>query len=90
MKRTIGAALLSLALAGSAVAAQKTETIKVDGWHSSGDAYKTEAALRSVKGVKQCSANKGTGEVTVTYDDAATNRAAIEKAVASAGYAVKK
>src|SRR3954451_5921345 len=32
----------------------ETETLKVDGWHSSGDAYKTEAALRSVKGVKQC------------------------------------
>jgi copper chaperone CopZ len=90
VKRTIRAALLFLGLATAGRAAEKTETLKVDGWHSSGDAYKTEAALRSLKGVKQCSADKGKGEVTVTYDDAATNRGAIEKAVASAGYAVKK
>ena len=90
MKRTIGAALLSLALAGSAVAAQKTETIKVDGWHSSGDAYKTELALRAVKGVVKADADRGQSAVIVTYDDSATNRSALEKAVSGAGYSVKK
>ena len=34
--------------------------------------------------------DKVKAELTVTYDDAATNRAAIEKAVAGAGYSVKK
>lgn len=90
MKRTVRAALLSLGLVTAARAAEKTETLKVDGWHSSGDAYKTEAALRSLKGVVRASADKNKGEVTVTYDDAATNKAAIEKAVSGAGYAVKK
>jgi periplasmic mercuric ion binding protein len=90
VKRTIRAALLSLGLVASAQAAEKTETLKVDGWHSSGDAYKTEQAVRSVKGVMRASADKGKGEVTVTYDDAHTSRAAIEKAVAGAGYSVKK
>jgi periplasmic mercuric ion binding protein len=90
VKRTIRAALLSLGLVTAAHAAEKTETLKVDGWHSSGDAYKTEQAVRSVKGVTRAAADKGKGEVTVTYDDAHTSRAAIEKAVASAGYAVKR
>jgi len=90
VKRTIRAALFSLGLATAAGAAEKTETVKVDGWHSSGDAYKTEQALRSLKGVVRAAADRGKGEVTVTYDDAATNRSAIEKAVAGAGYAVKK
>ena len=90
MKRTIRAALLSLGLAVAAAAAQKADTLKVDGWHSSGDAYKAEQAVRAVKGVSKASADKAKGELTVTYDDAATSRAAIEKAVAGAGYSVKK
>jgi copper chaperone CopZ len=90
VKRTIRTALLSLGLAGSAIAAQKTDTLKIDGWHSSGDAYKAEQAVRGVKGVVKADADKRTGVLTVTYDDAATNRSAIEKAVAGAGYSVKK
>jgi copper chaperone CopZ len=82
--------LLSLGLAAAAGAAEKTDTLKVDGWHSSGDAYKAEQAVRSVKGVVQVSSDKVKAELTVTYDDAATNRTAIEKAVAGAGYSVKK
>jgi copper chaperone CopZ len=90
VKRIIRAALLSLGLATAAGAAEKTDTLKIDGFHSSGDAYKAEQAVRSVKGVVRASADKGTGQLTVTYDDAATNRSAIEKAVAGAGYSVKK
>jgi copper chaperone CopZ len=90
VKRTIGAVLLSWGLATAALAADKTETLKVDGWHSSGDAYKTEQAVRALKGVKNAAVDRRKGEVTVTYDDGATNRSAIEKAVAGAGYAIKK
>ena len=90
MKRTIRTALLSLALGTAAAAAEKTDSIKVEGWHSSGDAYKAEQAVRGVKGVVKADADKRTGVLTVTYDDAATNRSAIEKAVAGAGYSVKK
>jgi len=90
VKRTIRAALLFLGLATAAAAAQKTDTLKVDGWHSSGDIYKSEQAVRAVKGVAKVSSDKGKAELTVTYDDATTSRAAIEKAVAGAGYSVKK
>ena len=90
MKRSFRAALLSFALATAALAAEKTETLKIDGWHSSGDAYKTELAVRSLKGVASAAADRGKSELTVTYDDAVTNRSAIDKAVAGAGYAVKK
>jgi len=34
----------------AARAAEKTETIKIAGWHSKGDAYKTEVSVRAVKG----------------------------------------
>jgi len=90
VKRTFRAALLFLGLATVAAAAQKTDTLKVAGWHSSGDAYKSEQAVRAVKGVVRVETDKVKAELTVTYDDAATNRAAIEKAVAGAGYSVKK
>jgi len=90
VKRIIRTALLFLGLGTAVAAAQKTDTIKVDGWHSSGDAYKAEQAVRAVKGVVKADADKRGGVLTVTYDDAATNRAAIEKAVAGAGYSVKK
>ena len=42
-------ALGALLCASVAHAEEKTETIKVAGWHSKGDAYKTEAALRAVR-----------------------------------------
>jgi copper chaperone CopZ len=90
VKRIIRAALLSFGLATAAGAAEKTDTLKVDGWHSSGDAYKSEQAVRAVKGVVRVSTDKDKSELTVTWDDAATNRPAIEKAVAGAGYSVKK
>jgi copper chaperone CopZ len=71
-------------------AAEKTETIKVAGWHSKGDAYKTEAALRAVKGVSDASADFGKAAVTVKYDDAHASRQRLEKAIADAGYSATK
>jgi copper chaperone CopZ len=71
-------------------AAEKTETIKVVGWHSKGDAYKTEAALRAVKGVSNASADFDKSAVTVTYDDAQASRQRLDKAVAEAGYSPAK
>jgi mercuric ion binding protein len=79
--------LLSAALVR---AAEKTETIKVSGWHSKGDAYKTEAALRAVKGVSNASADFAKGAVTVTYEDTQASRQRLEKAVADAGYSATK
>jgi len=83
-------ALGALLCAALVRAAEKTETIKVAGWHSKGDAYKTEAALRAVKGVSNASADFGKSAVTVTYDDGQASRQRLEKAVADAGYSPSK
>jgi Cu+-exporting ATPase len=83
-------ALGALLCAPLARAAEKNDTIKVAGWHSKGDAYKTEAALRAVKGVRNASADFAKGTVSVTYDDAQASRQRLEKAVADAGYSAAK
>jgi copper chaperone CopZ len=87
------ALLLAAALAilsAPAFAAEKKETIKVDGWHCGGCAARTETALKDVKGVSSASADKKKKEVTVTYDDAVAKRADLDKAIADAGFKVAK
>ena len=44
--------LIALLLSLAARAAEQTLSLKIDGWHSKGDGYKTEAAVRAVQGVK--------------------------------------
>lgn len=91
MKKTLRGLVAVVALAGSAAfAAEKTETLKVSGWHCGGCAARTEAALKDVKGVTSAKADKNAKEVTVTYDDSKAKPADIEKAIADAGYAVDK
>src|SRR5262249_55416252 len=85
MKMLLAALLLSLAVQ----AAEQTLTLKVDGWHSKGDAYKTEQAVREVKGVTRASADVAAKQITVVYDDAAASAGSIEKAIAGAGYAAR-
>jgi mercuric ion binding protein len=76
----------SLLMATAANAAQKSVSLKVSGWHSKGDAFKTEEAVRGVKGVSAVQSDVPSKRLTVTFDDAATNNAAILKAVTDAGY----
>ncbi|HWE23042.1 MAG TPA: heavy-metal-associated domain-containing protein [Myxococcales bacterium] len=90
MKTRTAVMLAALLLAPVASAAEKKETIKVAGWHSKGDAYKTEAALRAVKGVSNAAADFGSASVTVTYEDTQVSRQRLEKAVADAGYTPAK
>jgi copper chaperone CopZ len=90
MKTLFTGLALALALSTSALAAEKTESIKVAGWHCGGCAAKTESALKDLKGVSVASANKVTKQVTVTYDDAKVKRADLEKAIAEAGFAAEK
>jgi len=78
MKKIIAGSLLASALSFGALAAEKTDTIKVSGWHCGGCAARTEAALKDVKGV------------TVTYDDAKVKRADLEKAIADSGFTAEK
>ena len=90
MKTRTCLTLAALLLAPIAGAAEKTKTIKVAGWHSKGDAYKTEAALRAVKGVSNASSDFAKASVTVTYEDTQASRQRLEKAVADAGYSPAK
>jgi len=80
------AALWVFALAGAAAAAEQSLTLTVDGWHSKGDGYKTELAVRQVKGVKSADADTQKKQLTVVFDDAATSEAEVRKAITSAGY----
>ena len=77
-------------LSTAALAAEKTETLKVSGWHCAGCSAKTEAALKDLKGVSTATADKNKQQVTVTYDDAKAKRADLEKAIAEAGFSVEK
>lgn len=86
MRTLLAVMLLSL----GAVAAEKTETIKVAGWHCGGCAARTEAALKDVKGVSTVIAEKVKKTVTVTYDDAKTARADLDKAIVDSGFEVAK
>lgn len=90
MKTALTAFLLAASIAGSAFAAERTESLAVSGWHCGGCAAKTESALRDVKGVRNASADKANKKVTVTYDDAQVKRADLEKAIAEAGFTVAK
>ena len=81
---------LAAGLSGAALAAEKTETLKVSGWHCAGCSAKTEAALKEVKGVSTASADKSKKQVTVTYDDSKAKRADLEQAIADSGFTVDK
>src|SRR5207302_3228554 len=89
MKMLLAFALVA-GLSGAALAADKTETLKVSGWHCAGCSAKTESALKDLKGVTSASADKTKKEVTVTYDDTKVKHADLEKAIADAGFSVEK
>jgi len=88
--RTALALAAALLLPPALRAAEKTETIKVVGWHSKGDAYKTEVSVRAVKGVTNAAANYPQTTIAVTYDDKQATRQQVEKAIADAGYSAGK
>ena len=90
MKKLLAGSLLASLLSFGAVAAEKTETIKVSGWHCGGCAARTEAALKDVKGVNSVASDKNKKEVMVTYDDAKVKRADLDKAIADSGFSAEK
>jgi copper chaperone CopZ len=90
MKKLIAGSLLASALSFGALAAEKTDTIKVSGWHCGGCAARTEAALKDLKGVNSVSSDKNKHEVKVTYDDSKVKRADLEKAIADSGFSAEK
>jgi Cu+-exporting ATPase len=90
MTKLIAGLILAAGFSTAALAAEKTETIKVSGWHCGGCAARTESALKDVKGVSSVAADKTKKVVTVTYDDAKARRADLEKAIADSGFSVDK
>ena len=78
--------LLALALAAAAHAAEQSLSLKVEGWHSKGDVYKTEASVQKVKGVVRVSSDLSGKTIVVVFDDGKTSAAEIQKAISSAGY----
>ena len=90
MKNLIAGCLLAAALSTAASAGEKTETLKVSGWHCGGCAARTESALKDLKGVQTVTSDKARKEVVVKYDDAQVKHADLEKAIADSGFAVAK
>ena len=90
MKSLIAGIVFAAGLATAAFAGEKTETVKVSGWHCGGCAARTESALNDVKGVTRVSADKAKKSVTVTYDDTKVKHADIEKAITESGFSVDK
>ncbi|TMA27669.1 MAG: heavy-metal-associated domain-containing protein [Deltaproteobacteria bacterium] len=82
MRRVLTVLLLSLA----AQAAEQSLSLKIEGWHSKGDVYKTEQAVQQVKGVRTVSSDLTKKEMRVVFDDATASAAAIQKAISGAGY----
>jgi mercuric transport protein len=90
MKKLVASSLLASLVSFGALAAEKTDTIKVSGWHCGGCAARTEAALKDVKGVSTVASDKNKKEVKVTYDDAKVKRQDLEKAIADSGFSAEK
>lgn len=85
MKRlviTITAGLLSTCL----WAATQTATLKVSGMTCPTCPITVKKALQRVPGVSHIAVNYAQKEVSVTFDDAKTNEAAMVKATTDAGY----
>jgi mercuric transport protein len=90
MSKLFAGIALALTVSSGAFAAEKTETIKITGWHCGGCAARTESALKEVKGVSVVSSDKAKKQVTVTYDDSTTKHADLEKAIADSGFSIAK
>jgi copper chaperone CopZ len=76
----------ALVLAFATQAAEQSLRLKVEGWHSKGDVYKTESAVQQIKGVLRVSSDLPNKTITVVFDDAHANPAVIQKAISGAGY----
>ena len=89
MKKLFAVAALVL-FPVTAFAGEATTTVKISGWHCSGCAEDTAAAIKKIKGVKTVTADFEKSQVVVAYDDAQVKPADFEKAVKKTGYDVAK
>ena len=86
--KTRATAFFIFASATAALAADKTETIKVSGNCGSCEKHIETAAKKA--GASKAVWNKTTKVLTVTYDAAKTSNDAIQKQVAAVGYDTEK
>lgn len=86
MKTLILGFVAAASLSTAAMAGEKTDAIKVSGWHCANCASKTETALKGVKGVKKVTSDREKSEIRVTYDDHKVKRAQLDKAIADSGF----
>ena len=89
MKKAIVFAI-ALGTSAAALAAPKTETIKVSGWQCDQCPGKKAAKVKAVDGVESATADREKGQLVVKYDDSKAKRADLEKAVADSGFSVAK
>ena len=89
MKKLIAAAALAF-LPATAFAGEATTTLKVNGWHCTGCAEETAAAIKKVKGVKSATPDFDKNQVVVAYDDSKVKAGDLEAAVKKTGYDLAK
>ncbi len=70
----------------TAIAAEQTVTLKVDGMTCASCPYQVQRALKGVTGVTSVKASLADQEAVVVFDDATTTVAALTKATTEAGF----
>jgi mercuric ion binding protein len=70
----------------TALAVEKTVTLKIDGMTCAGCPYQVQRALKGVSGVTSVKASLADREAVVVFDDAKTTIAALTKATTEAGF----
>jgi len=76
----------ALSAAGTAIAAEKTVTLAVNGMYCSACPYIVKQSLTKVSGVGNVAVSYEKKTATVTYDDQKTSLAALTAATTQAGY----
>lgn len=88
MKHIIAGAMLGsvLLFSPAGMAAEKTIKLSVPGMNCASCPYMVKQAISRVDGIKTVTATMEDRSATVTYDDAVTTIADIQKATAEIGY----
>ena len=88
MRRAMGivATAAALVLTGSALAAEQTVRLAVDGMWCAGCSYIVKKTLASVPGVAAVDVSMADKAAVVRFDDTTTDVAALSQATASVGF----
>lgn len=84
--RSIAIVLALAVLSGTALAATRTETLRVSHMTCESCPYIVRHALLAVPGVSAAAVSYADKTATVTFDDAKTDAAALTQATTDAGY----